>query len=140
MTKEEKLKRYILDQYGSIREFTLRFNIPYSTLDSVLKRGIDNSSVSVVFKICKALNISPDALAEGEIVPKLQADYIVTSGGSEIMIDIKEVDDILSETKKRLENYQDLLIGGKPADKETISAINHGIDITLEMAKRSTKA
>ena len=140
MNIEERLKQYILDRYGSIREFTIQADIPYSTVTDVFKRGIGGSSVKVIFKICKVLNISPDALAEGEIAPKLQADYIVTSGGSEILIEIKEVDDIISDTKKRLENYQDLLIGGKPANKETVSAINHGLDIALEMAKRNIKA
>ena len=138
MTTEDKLKNYILERYKSIREFTIAYNIPYSTLDSVFKRGIDNSSVGVIFKICKSLNISPDALAEGEIVPRIQSpDQIINAGGKEIMIEIKEVDDILTDTKNRLLAYQDLLLEGKPVKKEEINTIVNGIDISLEMVKKN---
>lgn len=70
MTTEEKLKKYILSRYHSIREFTIESEIPYTTMSSIFNRGIDNSSIKNVVKICKALNISVDALADGEIVPK----------------------------------------------------------------------
>lgn len=64
---EKKLKELILSRYKSIREFTLEIDIPYTTLDSIFKRGIGNSSVSNVLKVCNALHISADALAEGRI-------------------------------------------------------------------------
>lgn len=141
MTTEEKLKQYILERYKSIREFTIAIDMPYSTLDGVLKRGIDNSSVGVIFKICKALNISPDALGEGEIVPK-SLDYGIVIGGNQIDIEVKEtkeVDQILEDTKKRLLTYQDLLLEGKPVKKSEISTLVNGIDISLEMVKKSQK-
>lgn len=69
MTIEEKLKDYILSRYNSVREFTIRAEIPYTTLDSIFKRGIGNSSVNNVIKICRALNISADELADGNITP-----------------------------------------------------------------------
>ena len=69
MSIEEKLKDLILSRYKSIREFTLEIDLPYTTLDSLFRRGINNSSVSNVLKVCKALHISGDALAQGKIVP-----------------------------------------------------------------------
>ena len=69
MSTEEKLKEFILSKYSSVREFTLEIDFPYTTLDSILKNDIGNSSVTNVLKICKALHISGDALANGEIVP-----------------------------------------------------------------------
>ena len=74
MSTEEKLKEFILSKYSSVREFTLEIDFPYTTLDSLLKRGIGNSSVTNVLKICKALHISGDALANGEIVPIQEAE------------------------------------------------------------------
>lgn len=139
MTTEDKLKAYILERYRSLREFGLTHDIPTSTLDSVLKRGIDNSSVGVIFKICKALNISPDALAEGEIVPK-PLDYSLVIGGNQIDIEYKEskeVDQILEDTKKRLLAYRDLTLEGKKVKKEEINTIVNGIDISLEIVKKS---
>ena len=69
MAIEEKLKEFILTRYTSISEFSRSIEMPNSTLESIFKRGIGNSSVTNVIKICKALKISVDALADGEIVP-----------------------------------------------------------------------
>lgn len=70
MTTEEKLKNLIKERYHSVREFAIDIDMPYSTLDSIFKRGIANSSIANVVKICKALHISTDALADGEIRPR----------------------------------------------------------------------
>ena len=45
MTIEEKLREYILTYYKSIREFTQKAEIPYSTMDGILKRGIANGNM-----------------------------------------------------------------------------------------------
>ncbi len=129
MTIEEKIKQYILDRYSSIREFTQIHDINYSTLDSILKRGISNSSVVNVIKICKALGISADELAEGRIIPKV--DYMVDDDNLLI-----EVNDIISDTKARLLNYTDLTLNGKPVSEETKKAIVQGIEISVELAKK----
>lgn len=64
---EQKLKDYILSRYKSIREFALNIEMPYSTIDTILKRGINKASVGNILKICQSLGISADALADGEI-------------------------------------------------------------------------
>ena len=46
MTIESKLKDLILDQYNSIREFTIKINMAYSPLDSIFQRGIQNATLS----------------------------------------------------------------------------------------------
>ena len=61
---EDKLKSIIIEKYGSIRQFALKIDVPYTTVDSILKRGIDNSNVGNVIKMCKALNISIDNLLD----------------------------------------------------------------------------
>lgn len=43
--------------------------MPYSTFATILARGVDNSNVTNIIKICKALGISADDLANGEITP-----------------------------------------------------------------------
>lgn len=70
MTIEEKLKQLILDRYKSIRSFTKEINIPYSTVDTMLKRGIGGTSITTVLKICNALNIDADALIDNELQEK----------------------------------------------------------------------
>ena len=92
MTIEERLKELILKRYHSVREFTIENDIPYTTVHSIFKRGIGNSSVTNVIKICKALGISADALADGEIVP-------VKKHTATLLNDRIEVKDILDDTK-----------------------------------------
>lgn len=67
---EDKLKDYILTKYKSIREFTVAVDMPYSTIDSIFKRGIRKASIDNIIKICDFLNISVDALIEGIVEPK----------------------------------------------------------------------
>lgn len=72
---ENKLKELIIEKFGSVRQFSLKINLPYTTVDSILKRGLDNSNVGNVIKMCKALDISIDNLLdEREIVPNLEID------------------------------------------------------------------
>lgn len=69
MTIEDKLKDYILGQYGTVSAFTKAIGMPNSTFATIMKIGLEKSSISNVIKICKALQISTDELAKGNIVP-----------------------------------------------------------------------
>lgn len=59
MTRELKLRNLILDRYPSLRQFAIEADIPYSTLMTLLSRGIGGSSFDVVLRICQVLNIDP---------------------------------------------------------------------------------
>ncbi|WP_238905666.1 hypothetical protein [Clostridium sp. YIM B02506] len=67
---EESLKELILSRYKSLREFTLKIEMPYSTLDTILKRGVDKANIINILRICDELNISADKLANGFIESK----------------------------------------------------------------------
>ncbi|HRX59586.1 MAG TPA: helix-turn-helix transcriptional regulator [Eubacteriales bacterium] len=67
MAVEQELKALILRDYRSVRAFSEKVDLPYSTIDSIFKRGIANSSVANILKICKELGIDADALGEGRI-------------------------------------------------------------------------
>lgn len=64
---ETQLKELIKQRYESPRQFAIQIGMPYTTLDSILKRGILKSNVLNVITICEALNISADSLAKGRI-------------------------------------------------------------------------
>ena len=128
MTVEEKLKEYILDRYDSLRQFTLAIDMSYSTFDSILKRGIGNSSVTNIIKICTELNISVDGLADGEIVSF--NDYVKPEPR------VLEVNDILADVKDQLIHSEGLTIDGKPADRKSINTIVQAMSIGEEMAKK----
>lgn len=59
MTKAEVLKKEILRQYRSVRQFAMEMNIPYSTLVTALERGIEGMAYGTVIKMCDKLNLNP---------------------------------------------------------------------------------
>lgn len=132
MTTEGKLKELILTRYNSLREFTIDIDIAYSTFDSIMRRGVENATITNILKICKALHISADALANGEIVP-------VSSYPTDNKSQPRDIADILEETKHQLLLNEGLMFNGKPADQESIDSILNAMEIGIEMAKRKNK-
>ena len=65
---EARLKTYIIDTYGSMKKFSDKIDMPWTTLDSILKRGIANSNISNVLKITRELGLDTEKLVDGEIV------------------------------------------------------------------------
>ncbi len=62
MTREQLLRNRILDRYTSLRQFAQAADIPYSTLMTILSRGVGGASFDAVMQICKALELEPDVL------------------------------------------------------------------------------
>ena len=122
MTTEEKLKGYILAKYKSIREFVLAADIPYSTFDTILKRGVMNASIGNVLKICSVLSISADELANGNIVP-------VENRSESIDVEKMLIDYKLSD-KVTLE-----LDGVKLSDEELL-LLSDSMEVSIEIIKR----
>lgn len=127
MTIEEKLREYILEYYKSIREFTQKADIPYSTMDGILKRGIGNSSIGNILKVCQALNISADELANNRIVP-------ITNSKSYIML--AEIPEMLSYIRKNKKEYKDLTIDGIALSDEEFEILFDVLDLSVDFIKR----
>lgn len=72
MTIEEQLKNEILSRYKSVRAFTTAINVPYSTLDSVFKRGISNAGVSTIIKVFNALDLDVESIKSSTLTQKRQ--------------------------------------------------------------------
>lgn len=51
------IKTEIKRQYKSVRKFSEKSGIPYSTLSNALAKGIGGTSYDTVVKICKLLNL-----------------------------------------------------------------------------------
>ena len=64
MSRELFLRNLILDNYHSLRQFALEADIPYSSLMTILSRGVGGASFDVVMQICKILQIDPAALLD----------------------------------------------------------------------------
>lgn len=72
MSIEEELRSIILEKYKTMKNFADAIDMKYTTLDSIFKRGIMNSNVQNIIKICGALGISVSELAQGRIAPKTE--------------------------------------------------------------------
>lgn len=64
---ESNLKTLIIQKYGSLKKFTEIIDMPWTTLDSILKRGIANSNITNVLKITRELGLDAEKLVEGKI-------------------------------------------------------------------------
>ena len=64
MSRELFLRNLILDNYPSLRQFALEADIPYSSLMTILSRGVGGASFDVVMQICKKLQIDPSVLLD----------------------------------------------------------------------------
>ena len=64
MSRELFLRNLILDSYPSLRQFALEADIPYSSLMTILSRGVGGASFDVVMQICKILHVDPSALLD----------------------------------------------------------------------------
>ena len=107
---EDKLKNLIIEKFGSVRQFAMKIDIPYTTVDSILKRGIDNSNVGNVLKICKALNISIDYLLESK---EIQSNNVLQDSNNEAL-----------KRNKQEYNFGDIKVtlskNGKITDKDML--------------------
>lgn len=65
---EFKIKNMIIERYGSLKKFTEEIDMPWTTLDSILKRGFANSNITNVLKITKELKIDAEALVDGKLI------------------------------------------------------------------------
>ena len=96
MTIEQELKALIVKRYGSAKNFALEINMPNSTLDNIFRRGVLNSSVTNIIKICNALEISADELADGKIVSRSASAVwasSLTPGETDAIINYRALDE-----------------------------------------------
>lgn len=112
MTTEEKVKNMIIERYGTVKDFSEKIGVKYTTVINILRRGFANAGVNNVLKICKELNISADALTEDRIEkPKdtyiTDKDILLTLEKKDIVVDNTQLSE---EQKKRLLKYLKFLL------------------------------
>ncbi len=105
MNIEEEIKRIVITKYGSIRQFANDIEIPYTTIQSIFNRGINNAGMQNVIKICQALGIDTDALAEGKIEERKTHDNLVTVSEKE---HIKKYRSLSEHGKKMADSFLDM--------------------------------
>ena len=129
MTIENKLKNLIIERYGSLLAFSKVCDVPNSTINSFLKRGVGTATLSNILKVCDTLHISADELANGKIVPAYHNDN---------KPDV-DVVDVIASARAQLLNNKALMFNGKPASEESIQSILSAMEIGIELAKKKNQ-
>lgn len=125
MSVEQELKGFIVARYGTVKDFAISIDMPPSTLDGVLKRGVGKANISNVIKICHALNISCDALAYGRIEPCDNAPSTATPKQHTLRSDLLQSFDMLNADGQRkvVEYADDLVFSGRYEKKSDLPAL-----------------
>ena len=100
ITLEEQLKSEILSRYKSVRAFTTAIGIPYSTLDSVFKRGVTNAGIGTMLKVFSALDLDIESIQTEELKrrsPETKRTPAPPSGGTGVRVDPEKLQDMLIE-------------------------------------------
>lgn len=121
MTVEERLQELILARYRSLREFAMTIDMSPSTLDSMLKRGLDRATIGNVIKVCNALHISIDELANGRIISTVS---LVTT-------DSRDVDNILRILRGDILTRDDLTLNGQALTDVDRIALSNLLDAVI---------
>lgn len=122
MKIEDELMELIVSRYGTIAAFVREVELPYSTFKSIMTRGVMNASIGNILKICSALNISADELANGKIVPV------------ETKTEEKNVEDIVLDFKMR--KPKEFELDNEPLTSEELSLLSDSLEISIEMLRR----
>lgn len=128
MTIEERLKEYILVHYGTVKDFATKADLPYGTVDTILRRGIHKASVTNVIAMCKTLGISADELANDKIVSV--NNYVHCRSK------LTDLDEILRFTKLSLQEDSGITINGEPMTREESELLMDTLEIGIELIKR----
>lgn len=127
MSKEEALKEYILSNYKSIRSFANSAGINYQTIMSIFSRGLDKSNISNIIKICQALNISTDELAEGRIVRIDEAKKEPAA---------LQLENVIQYAATRLNASKNITLDGRTISEDDLELLLNCIDIGIELIRR----
>ena len=97
------MKKMITAKYVSIRQFANEISISYTTLQSIFKRGL-KAGIQNIIKICQALNIDINALANGKIEEPKTNDTTATASEKELLKNYRRLDKYGKTTVKSIIN------------------------------------
>lgn len=122
MSVEQELKDLILENYRSLKSFCVKLDMPPTTLDSILKRGIGKASIGNVIKICHELGIDCDELANGHVVYCVPASvHGESSAHSELLRSFNYLN--ADGQRKVVEYAEDLVLSGRYEKKSDLPAL-----------------
>lgn len=108
MDKTQKLKKIILAKYNSVREFAKIIDIPSSTLNSALEKGIGGMAVDRVIKICDELNIDVKTFdpIHQENVKILELKDLIKLKREELNLTLEELGNLVGVGKSTVRKWE----------------------------------
>ena len=130
---EEQLRELMIKKCGSVNKFADYIGMPQSTVGNILRRGVNNSSIPYILKICKALGISTDKLAEGKIVET--KDKIRKEISKNILFFREQKGYSREELAEKIDVNPLLVVGwedeNRSVDLDTLNEICEVLDVTI---------
>lgn len=123
---EDKLKQLILSRYSSIKSFAEENGMPYSTVRSILERGIMNANVENAIKICSVLGIRPEIFSPLLGTPDSHPEILTIYN----QLEEPKQERVLDYAKEQLEeqnNSKIVSIFDKPQDEDYITDYVEGL-------------
>lgn len=123
---EDKLKQLILSRYSSVKSFAEENGMPYSTVRSILERGIMNANVENAIKICSALGIRPEIFSPLLGTPDSHPEILTIYN----QLEEPKQEKVLDYAKEQLEeqnNSKIVSIFDKPQDDDYITDYVEGL-------------
>lgn len=135
MNVGERIKRLRKERKLTLRELSEKVDISISFLSDI-ENGRSNPSLERLKSIAEALDTTVSyLLGEEDNSIKGQPDNTLKLTRR----DEREIEKILEETRRKLENAEGLMFDGEPASPEAIQSILDSMRIGLEIAKQRNK-
>lgn len=122
MTIEDKIKKLIIERYGTISNFTNQIGMPNSTFATIMKKGIHNASIQSIILLCQSLGISADELANDRIVPNEKNS-------------ISDITQILAFMQMNISTY-DLTLDGYALSESEKQTVVDAMELSIEFIRR----
>lgn len=123
---ENQLRELIVERYDTVVNFSKIVGIKNSTIASILARGVNNSTVDNIIKICNELQISADALADGKII---SCDDRKKSE--------KTLDQLVSDIKRDISNNEKIILDDSPLSESEKIMLLDFLDMGADYIKKT---
>lgn len=134
LTREEYMLELIKEKYGNVRRFAEESGIPYTTIRSVLERGVSRATHKTLDRICEALGVRSadfDFWMGKETPEPEQLSFTKTSINTKAPgpnLDLDDVIEILNDLHSRPE-MKILFDRSKKATKEEIEQVTQLLEL-----------
>lgn len=109
--KRSSILKDLIEKRGTLMDFSKKVDMPYNTLRSILIRGVGNSSVNNVMKICGELGITIDELNKLANEESYKKTEIITIAAHH------DGDEYTEEELKQIEEFKEFVISKRNKNK-----------------------